>query len=60
VALNSFGPPVSRHHELYVRLGLKRRTNEDRRAAFRHSAEARIGQLGLAVPRLLRTRYPFL
>ena len=59
VALNMCGPSKSPHNERYLRLGLKTRTNDERRAAFRDSAEPKIGKLGLEVPRLLRSRYPF-
>jgi 1,2-phenylacetyl-CoA epoxidase catalytic subunit len=60
IAMNLFGPPVTRNTERYIRLGLKVRTNEDRRMAFRATMEPRIARLGLDVPRLYRDRYPFL
>jgi ring-1,2-phenylacetyl-CoA epoxidase subunit PaaA len=60
VALNLFGPPTTKNTERYIRLGLKYRTNEDRRLSFRQSCEPRIRQLGLAVPRLYREHYPFI
>jgi ring-1,2-phenylacetyl-CoA epoxidase subunit PaaA len=59
VSLNLFGPPVTRNTDLYIRLGLKFRTNEDRRQIFRSSLEPQIHALGLGVPRLSRERYPF-
>jgi ring-1,2-phenylacetyl-CoA epoxidase subunit PaaA len=59
VCMNLFGPPVTKNTDLYIRLGLKFRTNEDRRQAFRRALEPRIRALGLEVPRLYRERYPF-
>ena len=59
ISMNLFGPPVTRNTERYIRLGLKVRTNEDRRAAFRAAMAPRIADLGLDVPRLYRERYPF-
>jgi ring-1,2-phenylacetyl-CoA epoxidase subunit PaaA len=59
VGLNMFGPPHTRRTPLYIRLGLKIRTNEDRRQAFRAATEPVIEKLGLRVPRLWRDRYPF-
>ena len=59
VALNMFGPPTTCNSNTYIRLGLKIRTNEDRRQAFRRSCEPRIQKLGLQVPVLRRERYPF-
>ena len=50
----------SRRTPLYIKLGLKYRTNEDRRLAFRAATEPVIEKLGLRVPRLWRTRYPFI
>ena len=60
VSMNLFGPPVTANTELYIRLGLKFRTNEERRQIFRRSVEPRIRALGLDVPRLARERYPYL
>jgi 1,2-phenylacetyl-CoA epoxidase catalytic subunit len=60
LSLNLFGPPVTGNTARYIRLGLKFRTNEERRQVFRHMVEPRILALGLEVPRLLRERYPFL
>jgi ring-1,2-phenylacetyl-CoA epoxidase subunit PaaA len=60
IALNMFGPPVSRHTRQYIRLGLKYRDNEERRSAFRLHCEARIRDLGLTVPKLYRDTYPFI
>ncbi len=60
VALNMFGRPHSTHGDLCIRLGLKIRTNEERRAVFRRDMEPRIEALGLAVPTLYRTHWPFL
>jgi 1,2-phenylacetyl-CoA epoxidase catalytic subunit len=54
-----FGPPDTRRTPLYLKLGLKYRTNEDRRQAFRAVTEPVIEKLGLTVPRLWRSRYPF-
>jgi len=59
LSLNLFGPPVTRNTDLYLRLGLKFRSNEERRQIFRASLEPQIRALGLQVPRLLRERYPF-
>ena len=49
-----------REYEHYIRLGLKYRTNEERRMAFRLDCETRIKALGLTVPKLYRDTYPFL
>jgi len=59
VALNMFGPPTTRHTEQYIRLGLKFRSNEERRQVFISSTEKQIVELGLRVPSLYRQRYPF-
>ncbi len=59
VALNMFGPPITNNTNTYIRLGLKTRTNEDRRQAFRRSCEPKIRELGLQVPVLRRESYPF-
>ena len=59
VCMNLFGPPVTPNTDLYIRLGLKFRTNEERRQIFRASLEPQIRALGLEVPRLSRERYPF-
>jgi ring-1,2-phenylacetyl-CoA epoxidase subunit PaaA len=59
VSLNLFGPPVTKNTDLYIRLGLKVRTNEDRREVFRRALEPQIRALGLEVPRLSREKYPF-
>jgi len=59
VALNMCGPSKSPHNERYLRLGIKMRTNDERRAAYRLSAEPQICKLGLEVPRLIRNQYPF-
>lgn len=59
VSMLLFGPPVTKNTELYIRLGLKVRTNEERRQAFRRTLEPQIQALGLVVPRLARERYPF-
>ncbi len=59
LSMNLFGPPVTRNTDLYIRLGLKFRTNEERRQAFRAAMEPQIRVLGLTVPRLYRERYPF-
>jgi 1,2-phenylacetyl-CoA epoxidase catalytic subunit len=59
VSLNLFGPPRTKNTDLYIRLGLKFRTNEERRQTFRRMVEPRIRAEGLTVPVLLRNRYPF-
>jgi ring-1,2-phenylacetyl-CoA epoxidase subunit PaaA len=59
LALNMFGPPVTKNTNHYIRLGLKYRTNEERRTAFRRDCEMRIKGLGLTVPKLYRDTYPF-
>ncbi len=60
VALNMFGPPTTRHTHQYIRLGLKSRTNEERRQAFRTVCERQILDLGLRIPKLYRQTYPFI
>src|SRR5262249_27192126 len=60
LALNIFGPPHTAGTEVYLRLGLKTRTGEERRALFRRRTEPAIQALGLTVPPLWRTAYPFL
>ena len=59
VSMNLFGPPVTKNTDLYIRLGLKVRTNEERRQMFRRVLEPQVRALGLEVPRLARERYPF-
>lgn len=59
VALNMFGPTKAQNTELYIRLGFKFRSNEERRRAFRESCEPRIREIGLKVPRLYHQTYPF-
>lgn len=59
ISLNLFGPPITKNTDLYIRLGLKFRTNEERRQVFRRTMEPQIRALGLTVPRLHRDRYPF-
>lgn len=59
ISLNMFGPPKSRHHDLYLRLGLKFRSNEDRRQIFIADGIRRIEEVGLTVPKLVRDRYPY-
>ena len=59
ISLNLFGPPITKNTDLYIRLGLKFRTNEERRQVFRRAMEPQICALGLTVPRLHRDRYPF-
>ncbi len=58
-ALNMYGPSRSRHHDTYLRLGLKSRSNEDRRQAFIEDGVLRISDAGLEVPKLIRNRYPY-
>ena len=60
VALNMFGPPTTRHTQQYIRLGLKYRSNEERRQAFLLSCEQQIKEMGLQVPKLYRQTYPFI
>lgn len=60
VALNSFGPPLTKHTAQYIRLGLKFRGNEDRRQTFRRECERLIQELGLKIPKLYRQTYPFI
>lgn len=59
LALNMFGAPVTKNTDLYIRLGLKYRSNEERRQAYRRSCEPKIQALGLTVPTLYRRTYPF-
>ena len=59
LSMNLFGPPITKNTDLYLRLGLKVRTNEERRQAFRRMVEPRVRAEGLTVPRLMRERYPF-
>src|SRR5262249_34996844 len=47
VSMNLFGPPITQNTDRYIRLGLKFRTNEERRRIFRHTVEPRIGALSL-------------
>jgi len=58
IVLNSFGPPVSRHHDTYTRLGLKHRSNEDRRQIFIADMTPRLEALGLHTPSLVYRNYP--
>jgi ring-1,2-phenylacetyl-CoA epoxidase subunit PaaA len=60
IALNVFGPPTTARTPLYLRYGLKFRTNEERRQAYRAACEPKIRAVGLEVPPLHRNRYPFL
>lgn len=60
VGLNMFGPPRTKNTDLYIRLGLKYRSNEERRQAYRRDCEPQICALGLDVPKLRRRTYPFL
>ena len=59
VSMNLFGPPITENTDRYIRLGLKFRSNEERRRIFQLTVEPRIRALRLDVPRLLRDRYPF-
>ena len=59
VALNMFGAPATMSTELFIRLGLKYRSNEERRQAYRRSCEPKIRALGLQVPKLYKQTYPF-
>lgn len=59
IALNAFGPTINKNEDTYLRLGLKRHTNEERRKMFIAELNPRIEALGLAVPSLYRNRFPF-
>ena len=59
VSLNMFGPPHTRRTDLYLSLGLKVRTNEERREAWRRVTEPEIEKLGLVVPKLIHPTHPF-
>lgn len=59
ISLNMFGRPVTENTDLYIRLGLKFRSNEARRKEFRLACEPQIQALSLKVPRLFRNAYPF-
>ena len=59
IALNMFGPAQTRNTDVYLRLGLWSRTNEERRQAFCRNCEPEIERLGLTMPRLRRAIYPF-
>jgi predicted TIM-barrel fold metal-dependent hydrolase len=39
ISLNLFGPPITKNTDLYIRLGLKFRTNEERRQVFRRALD---------------------
>ncbi len=60
VALNMCGPSNSPHDDLYLRLGLKFRSNDERRELYRRETEPMIEKLGLRVPKLYRGKYPFI
>ncbi|MBI3246739.1 MAG: phenylacetate-CoA oxygenase subunit PaaI [Deltaproteobacteria bacterium] len=60
IVLNMFGAPRSKEKDRYLQVGLRPRTNEEQRRAFRADFEPQVQQLGLAVPRLYRTVFPFL
>jgi len=59
IALNMYGPPKSHHHDTYLRLGLKFRSNEDRRQIFIADGMKMIEAVGLTVPKLIHNRYPY-
>jgi 1,2-phenylacetyl-CoA epoxidase catalytic subunit len=59
VTLNMFGPALTKNTERYIRLGLKFRSNEERRQAFCRACEPEIKGLGLELPKLYRQHYPF-
>jgi hypothetical protein len=59
VGLDMVGPPHSRRTPAYIRLGLEYRTSGDRRRALRAATGPVVEKLGLRVPRLRRSRYPF-
>ena len=59
LALNIYGPSKSRHHDTYIRLGLKFRSNEDRRQIFIAEGIERIEKVGLTVPKLIHNSYPY-
>jgi ring-1,2-phenylacetyl-CoA epoxidase subunit PaaA len=48
--MNIFGNPKSRKNELYRKLGLKKRTNEEVRQAFKADIEKKIEGTGLVLP----------
>lgn len=54
-----FGPPKTEHTDLYIRLGLKYRSNEERRQLFRRDCERQIVEVGLKVPKLYRESFPY-
>jgi 1,2-phenylacetyl-CoA epoxidase catalytic subunit len=60
ITLNMFGPPVTVNTERYIYLGLKFRSNEERRRMFVQTVEPRITELGLGIPLLRRAVYPYL
>ena len=60
IGLNMFGPPRTKNTDTYLRLGLKYRTNEDRRQAWRRDCEPRVAALGLKVPKLWHQDFPYL
>jgi ring-1,2-phenylacetyl-CoA epoxidase subunit PaaA len=49
-ALDMFGSPNSRRERLYIKWGLKRRTNEQARQEYRNEADAALRALGLEIP----------
>lgn len=59
IVLNMFGSPHSREADRYRQVGLRPRTNEEQRTAFRADLEPRLQHLGLAVPKLYRSTFPF-
>src|SRR5712692_7824052 len=59
VALNMFGPPRTERTDLYIRLGLKYRSNEERRQLFRRDCERQIVEVGLKVPKLYHESFPY-
>lgn len=58
-ALSAFGPSNAPSIEKYIYYGLKARTNDGRREAFRETCGSRITQLGLTVPKVYRNKYPY-
>lgn len=59
IALNTFGCDRSRYHDNCIRLGFKRKGNAERRQRFRDDLEPRIRAVGLEVPRLIHSSFPY-
>ena len=59
-ALSAFGPSNVPSIERYIYYGLKVRTNDGRREAFRTSCETRLKLLELTEPKVYRNKYPYI